>query len=114
MSKNSVSAIEMIHYDVNLLDPVAYDVINSLGLDEPCFIIRIINNSDGDITISYDGMNDHDYLQAYSHLTLNFQTNSQVDNDTMSMIKGTHVYVRGTYGKFGVYIYLVGYYQEQY
>lgn len=81
------------------------------GLPHPCIIIRIVNNSDTDATISYDGVNDHDFVPAMGSLNLEFQTNSQPQNQVCSLAQGTKIYVKGTVG-IGL-IYLAGYYQPQ-
>jgi len=76
----------------------SYAVINTSGLPNACFLIRINNASNQAVTISYDGSTDHDYLAANTALTLDFQANAQ-PNAFMSLLgAGTKVYVKGTGG----------------
>jgi hypothetical protein len=71
--------------------------------------LRIINNSDVGLEISYDGSTQHDFVAANTTLNLPVQTNSQPTNKTALFPKGTTVYVNGSTGT-GV-VYLAGYYQ---
>lgn len=89
----------------------AYAAINAGGLPEACFLIRIINDSTAGIDISYDGVNDHDFVRDDDVLQIGFQTNSQPNNQTALLKKGTVIYVSGTPG-VGT-IYLVGYFQDR-
>jgi len=112
MPVNYISPVERIYFDSLTLDPVNYQVINNYGFEGACAILRIVNESDANIVISYDGVTDHDYVQDYSHMTLNFQFNSQVNGNVSLIKKWSHVYVRGaSVPKIGGYIYLTGYYQ---
>lgn len=87
----------------------AYLPINPTGLPQACFLIRIYNNSGVDVTISYDGSTDNDIIPHGTSEQLNFQTNSQPNNQVALLAKGTIVYVRGTVST-GL-VYLAGYYQ---
>lgn len=109
--KNSIQAIELTSIDSATFTG-AYQAINASGLDNSCFMIRIINNSNRDITISYDGTNDHDFVQDTLSLQVNFQTNAQPNTNIANIRKGTIVYVKGTAGGTGL-VYLAAYYQAQ-
>lgn len=87
----------------------AYQVINTLGLPKGCFLIRIINNSNVGVTVSYDGALDNDFVRAGESMTLNFQTNSQPNNHVAKLPAGTKVYVKAAAGA-GL-VYLTGYFQ---
>ena len=105
MAKDSLLPTEMIYFDTAGLDPVSYNVINSYGFEGACFIVRLINASDSSIVISYDGVNDHEYISTYDSVALNFQINNA------TLPKWTKLYARGVTGKFGGNIYVTGYYQ---
>lgn len=107
--KNSVSAVELFGIASTIVDADTYESINSLGLPFPCFLVRIINNSDEDVTVSYDGVTDHDFVPKNTTLQLPLQTNSQPNNNVALMPKGTIVYVKGTAGTGDIY--LAAYYQ---
>jgi len=41
----------------------AYQLLSAAGgIPNACIFIRIVNNSSKDVTISYDGTNDHDFV----------------------------------------------------
>ncbi len=82
------------------------------GLTRPCIMIRIVNNSDRDITVSYNGSADHDYIRTLTSRDIQFQTNSQPQNQICSIAQATKIYVKGTAGGTGL-VYLSGFYQPQ-
>jgi hypothetical protein len=107
MPSDIVKAIIMPSYNAASLDGT-YKVLTT-SLEQACFLISFINNSDVPVTISYDGTNAHDYVRANSTRDLNFQTNSRPGNNKALLKKGSPVYIKGTVGTG--YIFLVGYYQ---
>jgi len=86
-----------------------YDVIDAAGFSEACFLIRITNNSNVDVGVSYDGVNTHDFIPNGDRIDINFQTNSQPSGKVALMAKGTKVYLVGDPGVG--FIWLAGYYQ---
>lgn len=89
----------------------SYAAINASGLPNAVCVVRITNASTKDVTISYDGSNDHDYLVSGTVLLLFLQSNSQPNNFIANISKGTVVYVKGTGGTGNIY--LAGWYQPQ-
>lgn len=106
--KNSVKAIPLTNIASSSVSS-SYAAINASGLPQACIIIRINNASNKDITVSYDGVNDHEYVLANNFVTFEFQTNSQPNNFIANMAAGTVVWVKGTGGTGNIY--LSGYYQ---
>jgi len=82
------------------------------GLPEACFMLRIVNNSNINILVSYDSVIVHDAVRTLEKADLNFQSNSQSSGHFALMAKGTKVYIaaEGQGGGAG-FIYLAGYYQ---
>lgn len=78
------------------------------ALPQACCIVRIINASNAQVLVSFDGANDHDVVLAAGALQLNAQTNSQPNNFIANVAKGSLIYVKGA-GAGNVY--LAGYYQ---
>lgn len=101
--KNKISAVELFFIASTVMDD-DYQSINSLGLPYPCFLVRVINNSSEDVTVSYDGVTDNDFIPTGDTLQLPLQTNSQPSNYVALMAKGTIVYVKGTAGTGDVYL----------
>lgn len=87
----------------------SYQAINANGLPIPCNIIKISNASSEDVTVSYDGTHDHEYVRTDTDLLLNFETNLYPGRPFL-LAKGTVVYVKGTAGTGNIY--LSGYGQE--
>lgn len=82
----------------------SYQVINSSGLPYPCFLVRLINDSDRDVTISYDGATDNDYLRSGETLQFPAQSNAGPSSWESIFSKGTKVYVKGSAGTGLVYL----------
>ena len=106
MAANSIKPIAMTSKDSSALTG-GYDVVNT-GLTDPCFILRIVNDSNKDITISYDGVSPHDYLIAGTDIMIH--THQQREFNNVSFRRGQPVYVKGAVGTG--FIYVVGYYSE--
>ena len=83
-------------------------IINTSGFPGPAMMIRVINASNKDVAVSYDGSHANDYVAAGTTLQLGTQTNSLPNNWVALFKKGTNVYVSGTAGTG--YIYLAAYY----
>lgn len=86
-----------------------YQPINSDGLPEACFVLRIINGGTTAVTVSYDGVNDHDVIFTNSIFQLPTPINTRLTSQGALFSKGTVVYVKGTPGVGSVA--LAGYYQ---
>jgi hypothetical protein len=108
--KSSVQAVPLTSLSSAFLT-AAYDSINSAGLPQSCFLLKIVSTSTTGVTISYDGVTDHDYLPAGLTMEVNAQTNSQPNNWIANFQKGTVVWVKGTAGTGNIYV--VGYFQPQ-
>lgn len=107
--RNSVSAITLTSIDSATFTG-AYQLINTNGLAQACFLLRLVNNSDRIVTISYNGTTDNDIIPIGAHFELNPQSNAQPNNFTCLFAKGQKVYAKGAAGGTGL-IYLAGYYQ---
>jgi len=108
MAKNSVKAIPLASFNTTGLT-TSYKVIDSAGLDEACFLVRITNDSDADITLSLDDVADHEFIMAGDVLLLPVQTNSQPGGWVALLPKGQRFYVKGAGAGTGL-VYLSGYY----
>lgn len=106
---NFVGAIAMTSFDTaGLL--ITFLPINPLGTTEPCSIIKITNNSNVDVIVSYDGVGDHEFVPKGKEVLLNFQANAQPPSDLCLLRDGRVVYVRGAAAGAGL-VYLSGYFQ---
>lgn len=86
-----------------------YQEINSTGFPEPIVILRIVNASDADITLSYDGSTDQEFIPGTaaaiprSMLQLDF-TSTPSTTGYLYLAKGTKVFVKGSAGTGTIYI----------
>ena len=110
MAKNAILPIEMESINSAALTG-GFDAINPNGLEHSCFMLRVINDSDTDVTISFDGVVDHDYLPAGELLQIDVQPNLQRGGSTAGIRQGTVIYVLGAAGT-GL-IYVTGYYRSE-
>lgn len=95
--KNIIKAIPLTTLSAAGLG-ASYQAINPDGLDQSCIILRINNDSNVAITISFDGVTDHEYLGSQETLHIDAQTNSLPQPEVCVFAKGTKVYVKGTAG----------------
>jgi hypothetical protein len=108
MAQTSVKAIPRTDLNAAGVGP-AYVAINPLGLQAACFVVRIINHSNIDLDISYDGVTTHDFIHANGEDYFFFQMNKQPKADEALMAKGTIVYVSSAGAGAGT-VMLTGYY----
>ena len=105
--KNAVLPIPLTSMD-SVDIPVDYgDAINPDGLPESCQILRLTNDAGVDVTISGDGVTDHEYLQSGDSLLIY----AMYAKDRAAFQKGKKVYIKGAAGQSGA-VYLSGYYQS--
>jgi hypothetical protein len=108
MAKNSIAPIPLTSIDSATFTGAYQLVSGAGGLTNACFLIRIINNSTKDVTISYNGTNDHDFVPAGKEVQLQFQTNKSPQGYAALIAQGTKIYVKGAAG-VGL-VYLSGYF----
>ena len=109
--KDILLPFEMTEFDAADLG-AAFQVISDTGFPEPCVYLRLINNSDADITISFDGVTNHDFVQSENRLEIYTQISSLPQNRVSVFQKGTKIYVSGPQQSKGT-IYLCGYYRPK-
>jgi hypothetical protein len=89
---------------------VGYIAINPSGAEGAAFFFRINNATDETITISYDGVNDHEImLENTVYETPTTQNNALPAGKVALFPIGQIIYVKGTAGTGSVY--LSGFYQ---
>ena len=108
MSGRSIRAITRTSFNTAGLG-LPYTLLNPLGLPNSCFLLRLVNDSNVGITISFDGAIAHDYIRANSEKDLPGVFGLQENGTTGAWRKGTKVYISGVAAGAG-FIYLTGYY----
>jgi len=95
--KSTVQAVPLSTFASSALTG-SYQAVNATGLPSEIFCLVITNGSSTAVTMSYDGVNDHEYMLSGGTKVINFQTNAAPNNWTALMAKGTVFYVKGTAG----------------
>jgi len=85
-----------------------YAPLNGIGFAHPPFFFTITNASNQPILISYNGIDDHDFLAANTSFDFPTQSNSQPNAQVALFPKNTIVYIKGVAGTGSIY--LSGYY----
>jgi hypothetical protein len=97
MAKNSVKATILSTLASSSV-LTTYQSLNPDGFIAPVFFLRVINDSTEPIFVSYDGVNNHDYVRAGSDLEVSTQSNSQPNARYALFDKYEQVYVKGAAG----------------
>lgn len=69
----------------------------------PVRIMKITNNSTQDVTVSWDGLVDHEYIPAGSFLLLDVSANRETSL-IFDIAKGTQILIKGTAGTGNIYV----------
>ena len=84
-------------------------VTASSGIPNPCLMLKIVNNSDEDVTVSYDGTTDQDFVPKGTVAELKPGDVNSPNNYSAIWAQGTQVWVKGSTGMTGS-VYVSGYY----
>lgn len=104
---DKIKAMPLISVNANTFDG-AYHSIGKLP--HPCSVIRFNNKTNKDITISFDGVIDNEYLISGESLTIPSQLNAQPTNNRALFPSGTSIFIKGDVG--AGFVYISGYYQS--
>jgi hypothetical protein len=108
--RNIVQAIPLTSVLSSAINASTYTAITAAGgLPAACFLLRINSTSTTDVTISYDGVNDHEFLLHGTSMQIESQANNRPQNSVALFPAGMVVYAKGTAGTGSIY--LSGYYQ---
>lgn len=80
----------------------SYQTLGS-PLSNPSRIIKFTNNCSVDVTLSWDGVTDHEYIPAGSFLLLD-ETSNAVSNSVLVAAAQTQMYVKGSAGTGTMYL----------
>jgi len=67
-------------------------------------IMKLINDSTEPVTVSWDGINSHDYVRSGSDAQYSFTTNRSNDSPLLVAQAGTQLFVKGTAGTGNIYL----------
>ena len=74
------------------------------AFSNPIRCIDITNNTDADLTISFDGTNDHVFVPKATSKQFNYESNKELPAGKLTQAIGTVVYVKGSPGTGNVYV----------
>lgn len=97
MAKTSVKAVPLSTVNSSSVT-TSFVAINTTGLPAACFAMRVVNDSNKPIYLSYDGVTAHEYLADDSAFDIPVQTNAQPIAMEALFAKGLKVYVKGEAG----------------
>jgi hypothetical protein len=80
----------------------SYQTLGSV-LSNTSRLLKITNNSDVDVTISWDGTNDHEFVPSGSFVLLDFCSNRAWDAQLVAAAQ-TQFYIKGSAGTGSVYL----------
>ena len=109
MAKNWVYPLVLTSVDAAGIAIDTWTAFNAEGIEEAAFLLRITNDNNNDVYISYNGVDRHEYIEAGGSIDMNFQTNSSPAGYVSKVKKGTVLYVQGVASQ-GDTVYLSGYY----
>ena len=112
MPKNIIKAIPLGTFNAANLT-ANYQPIYATGLPHAIGLLRIINKSNVDFLLSYDGVTDNDYISVDSTFILPAQQNSQPRNQVMYIPAGTMLSIKQATAPGVGTIYVSGYYNPE-
>ncbi len=86
----------------------AYQLVATLA--KAALLLRIINNSNSDVTVSFDGTTDNEFVPDGAVFQFPVQSNAGATNYAAFIAQGTKIYVKGTALSTGL-VYVASYYQ---
>ena len=96
--KNAIKAVSLIGIATTTINALTFTAVGTFT--QACFSIRVQNDSQIDMEVSYDGVNSHDYLPANGTIIVEQPISYR---ETPRFKNNTTVYVRGTPGGGAVY-----------
>lgn len=106
--RNRIAYEGLSSFDTSTLT-ANYQVVNSSGFSHPVLLLKVVNTSTNDVTISFDGVNDHDIVIGSANgrprtvLNLSFMC-TPAPTGYLYMAQGTKVYVKGTASAGSIYV----------
>ncbi len=79
-------------------------VVIGAALANPSSILKMVNNSDVDVTVSTDGVNDMDVCPAGSFWLYDVTSDSPMESGSIFISQGTQYYIKGSVGTGSVYL----------
>ena len=109
MANDFIVPLELDHFDVSTIT-TDFQLVSDVGLSAPCSFLKIVNDSNVSIIISFNGINEHDYVILGKDTDIPCQTNSRGKNNKALLPKGIKIWVKGVDPKLPIgMIYFLGF-----
>jgi len=108
MRSNRITPMELQFVDVSTIIAGAYASLSAI--EGALSFVRVTNDSNTNVFISFDGIEDHIYVKAGDSVPYPYQNSSAPMNNVSKLPKNTIPRVRGTAGVG--YVYISGWYNE--
>jgi len=93
MTKDFAIPLDLDHFDVSTITNL-FQLVSYAGLSAPCSTLRVINDSSISVVISFNGVDDNDYVAWQRSILVPCQRNSRPGNNKALFAKGTKIWVR--------------------
>lgn len=107
--KNKIKWNERQVFDASGLT-TGYQTMAAAGWANAPIAIKIVNNSDMDVDVSFDGSTDHDFVATSSACVWDLRTNAY--EDKAALAEATQVYLKASGAGTGN-VYAIAIYQEK-
>lgn len=107
--KNQINALSIAGLSATLFNNTYQQL--STGIAHPCYLLRITNDSDQDVFVSFNGSTGHEFIAAGKTVDFTAPAVSPGVSGVAYFGKGTPVYIKGASAGTG-YVYLSGFYQK--
>ena len=98
-ASNRLKNIILTDFDASTLN-AAYQVINGSGTEDPCIAFKFFNSSASLILLSYDGVNNHDFVPPGGTFIFDAEANADGWGDGngghKELPQGTRVFAKTT------------------
>lgn len=94
----SVLSVRVMPEALRSLDYTSFSGTSYVGvgpsLENPCHSYKWQNNTDVDLFLSWDGVNDHEFMPAHTGFVYDIASNKSEPAGTLHVSQGTRFYVR--------------------
>jgi hypothetical protein len=103
---NKLLPIPLLSFDSSTFTG-SYQLVGTLS--QPILYLRFVNNSSKDVTVSFDGSHDNDFIPTLTSSVVPAGSLVQAPNQAVKIAAKTPIYIKGAAGT-GLF-YVIGYYQ---
>ena len=91
---NRITPLFLVTINTSDTTDDSWTAVNAEGFEAASFMLRITNDSNKKLLISFDGINPHEWVNYLDRIEINFQTHSSPNNYVSKMRRKTVVYLK--------------------